>query len=289
MERTPRQVVTEIKAELRRRKIARWAMIARKMKKEEPMTDLSIDLSWITEFCWGNREYRQECVEANILPSLILLLKSKKNKEAANSASAISAIAVENEHKQACIDAGAVPALVPLIGSLKGKESQYALSALLCISRDSYSPGNLACVQAGLIPILLKRISTLGDRKHQTDIDLLKNLAIGDYEFVDACVSAGTISTMVRMISSRASSGLNIYNYLCVLQYITAGREWCREELVREGVIPLVVSLIESSDEDSFVHIHDILVSMCDQSTPFWKSSVWPMLQKRNRFLMGRF
>ena len=288
MERTPRQVVNEIKVELRRRKIARWSMIARKMKKEEPTTDLSIDLSWITEFCWGNSEYRQECVEANILPSLVLLLKSKKNKEAEKSAYAISAIAV-GDYRQTCIDAGAVPALVPLISSLKGKESQYALSALLSISSDSYSPGNLACVQAGVIPILLKRIRTLGDRKIQTDIDLLKNLANGDYEFVEACVSAGTISTMVSVISSRVASGLYISNYLCILQYITAGDEWCRAELLREGVIPLVVSLIESSDEDSFVHIHDILVSMCDQSTPFWKSSVWPMLQRKDKLLMGRF
>jgi hypothetical protein len=259
------------------------------MKKEEPITDLSINLVWITDFCWSNREYCQECVVANILPSLVFLLKSKKNKEAEKSASAISAIAVDNEHKQACIDAGAVPALVRLIGSLKGKESQYALSALLCISRDSYSPGNLACVQAGLIPILLKRISTLGDRKHQTDINLLKNLANGDYDIVDACVSAGTISTMVRVISSRASSGLNIYNYLCVLQHITAGSEWCRKELIREGVIPLVVSLIESSDESSFVIIQEILISMCDQSIPFWKSTVWPMIQTKDRFLKYGF
>ena len=253
------------------------------------MTDMSVTLSWITEFCWSNPEYRHEYVVANVLPFLVSLLKSKKNKEAEKSASAISAIAVENEYKQACIDAGAVPALVRLIGSLKGKESQCALSALLCISRDSYSPGNLACVQAGLIPILLKRISTLGDRKHQTDIDLLKNLTNGDYEFVDACVSAGTISTMVRVISSRASSGLNIYNYLCILQFITAGREWCRAELLREGVIPLVVSLIESSDELSFVPIQEILISMCDQSTPFWKSTVWPMIQKRDRLITYGF
>ena len=70
MELTAEQIVSTLKTEIRRRHIARWAMITRKMKKEEPPNDLEDILYDSYRFCWKNVERALQLISSGIVPIL---------------------------------------------------------------------------------------------------------------------------------------------------------------------------------------------------------------------------
>jgi hypothetical protein len=86
MELTAHQIVMTIKTEIRRRHIARWAMITRKMKHEEPPNNLEEILDNSYEFSWTYRDKVLHLISLGIVPILIGLLLSRVGNESLQSA-----------------------------------------------------------------------------------------------------------------------------------------------------------------------------------------------------------
>ena len=83
---TAEQIVSTLKTEIRRRHIARWAMITRKMKHEEPPNDLAEILDDSYEFSWTYRDKILHLISLGIVPILIDLLLSRVGNESLQSA-----------------------------------------------------------------------------------------------------------------------------------------------------------------------------------------------------------
>jgi hypothetical protein len=121
--------------------VSRWAMITRKMKKEEPSYDVLYDFTDIIRYKWS--------LPANVLlstdyiPNVVLLLSSSKGTEAKWAARALGIIAAGGAAcKAACVSAGAVPALVKLLSSRKNGEDLHDLQAaktLRCLVYNGYA------------------------------------------------------------------------------------------------------------------------------------------------------
>ena len=139
--------------------VSRWAMITRKMKKEEPSRDIPTDF---TDLIKSIRAWpRGVLLSTDFISNVVLLLSSNKGGEAERSAWALRTLMYcakfiwgdEDTFKAICVSMGAIPALVSLLSSSKKYEAREAVLALDVITR-----GNDACkallISTGAIPKL---------------------------------------------------------------------------------------------------------------------------------------
>ena len=143
--------------------VSRWAMISRKMKKEEPSYDVLTDFTDFIRYIWELP--RNVLLSTDYLSNIVLLLSSSKGQEAERAAAALYNIAKgDDAGKAACVSAGAVPKLVSLLSSSKGAEPEYAAEALANIAKGD-ATCKAACVSAtksvltrGDIPVRIRSI-----------------------------------------------------------------------------------------------------------------------------------
>ena len=137
-------------------------MITRKMKKE-PSHDVQTDFTKLIGYV--ERLPLQNVSSTEYLSNIVLLLSSRKGREAAKAAGALGSIAARDAAcKAACVSVGAVPALVSLLSSSRGNEAEVAAWALRNIAWGGAACA-AACVSAGAVPALVSLLSTIkGDK-----------------------------------------------------------------------------------------------------------------------------
>ena len=141
-------------------------------------------------------EHKAACVNAGTLPALVRLISYGRDAEVERAVRALWNIAKgDDAYKTACLEAGAVPALVRLLTSGRGKE-EYASRALWCIAR-----GDAACKTA-VISALVKRMTSSKGREAERAAAALRNIVWENAAFKAACVEAGAIPVLVRLLSS---------------------------------------------------------------------------------------
>jgi len=229
--------------ELRRRSVqsrvkmvSRWAMITRKMKKEEPSYDVLNDFTDFIRYVWELP--RNVLLSTDYITNVVLLLSSSKGREAERAAWALGSIAAgDDAGKAACVSAGAVPALVSLLSSSKGREAEMAAGALWNIARGD-DAGKAACVSAGAVPALVSLLSsTKGDEAGCAE-EALANIAKGD-----AKCKAAVILVLVSLLSS-SKSAERAARAFCS---IASGDDECKAACVSAGAVPALVRLLLSS------------------------------------------
>jgi hypothetical protein len=90
--------------------ISRWAMITRKMKKQEPSHDVPYDFTDLVK-CVRVLP-RNVLLSTDYIPNVVLLLSSSKGAEAEKAAWALRSIALGDAAcKAACVSAGIIPAI----------------------------------------------------------------------------------------------------------------------------------------------------------------------------------
>jgi importin subunit alpha-6/7 len=141
-------------------------------------------------------EHKAACVNAGTLPALVRLISYGRDAEVERAVRALWNIAKgDDAYKTACLEAGAVPALMRLLTSGMGKE-EYASRALWCIAR-----GDAACKTA-VISALVKRMTSSKGREAERAAAALRNIVWENAAFKAACVEAGAIPVLVRLLSS---------------------------------------------------------------------------------------
>lgn len=202
---SPELVESTLKTELRRRQITRWAMIARKMKHEEPPNDLHMILREANPDYTGN---------PRMIPYLTKLLTSKVGKEASFAASCIGYM---NDRwgytkptemirlKKKCIASGAVANLIRLLQFDNRRQLENVLNALSHIA-DGDAECRTALIKLGAIP---KFIDLLYHKDHT-----IKSLASkmfwwlsvhGNLECKSACIKEGAIEGLEDCYKSMTS------------------------------------------------------------------------------------
>ena len=161
----------KVAAELYRRelseRVARWAMITRKMKKQEPSGDAITDYSdSLTEI------YYQKGIDySSLLPGLIMLLSSKKEAEIRNSTLLLrTAMSYLQNSVDKTIVVELITALVRVISSqiYEARTIRFALDVIDTIIVTYWY--NDLVVEAGVIPILVKIMSSF-------DVGLANNIS----------------------------------------------------------------------------------------------------------------
>ena len=141
-------------------------------------------------------EHKAACVSAGAVPALVRQLSSSKDAEIERAVRALFHIARGDATcKTACLSAGAVPALMRLLTSGRGKE-EYASRALWCIAR-----GNATC-KTTVISALVKRMTSSKGWEAERAASALRNIVWEDAECTAACVEAGAVPVLVRLLSS---------------------------------------------------------------------------------------
>ena len=204
----------KVAAELYRRelseRVARWAMITRKMKKQEPSGDAITDYSdSLTEI------YYQKGIDySSLLPGLIMLLSSKKEAEIRNSTLLLrTAMSYLQNSVDKTIVVELITALVRVISSqiYEARTIRFALDVIDTIIVTYWY--NDLVVEAGVIPILVKRMSSF-------DVGLANNVSCCLYHIYGtsgdtgemcraACISAGAIP-IIRVL--REHTGVSEYS-----------------------------------------------------------------------------
>ena len=209
---SPELVETTFKTELRRRQITRWAMIARKMKHEEPPNDLHMILREANPDYTGN---------LRMIPYLTKLLTSKVGKEASFAASCLGYMmdqwntgsAEMLRIKKQCIDSGAVANLIRLLQFDNRRQLENVLSAL-----SNVANGDAECrttlIELGAIPRL---IDLLYHKDHTIKSSASKVfwwLSVhGNLECKTACIKEGVIEGLEDCYKSMTSREYAYYDH----------------------------------------------------------------------------
>ena len=153
----------KVTAELHRRSvqpriqlISRWAMITRKMKKEEPSNDVPDNFTDLIKYVRALPV--DVLLTTDYLSNVISLLSSNKGDEAERSAWALrtciycakSIWGDDEQFKSICVSAGAIPPLVSLLSSSNKCEVQEAALALCAITRGN-GTGKASLISTGAI------------------------------------------------------------------------------------------------------------------------------------------
>ena len=188
----------KVAAELYRRelsvRVSRWAMITRKMKKQEPSGDAITDYS---DFLIEN--YYQGGIEcSSALPGLIMLLSSKKEAEVRTSTVLLRTVM---NTLQNSVDKTIMVELIPALAKVISSETYEVRTIKFVLDSIDVIIGiywyNDLVVEAGVIPILVKIMSSF-------DIGLAQNASWSLYSIYGtsgdtgelcrtACISAGAI------------------------------------------------------------------------------------------------
>ena len=168
--------------------VSRWAMITRKMKKEEPSYDILNDFTDL--ICYERALPRNVLLSTDYITNVVLLLSSSKGREAEMAAGALYNIALsDNFCRAACVSAGAVPALVSLLSSSKGAEAEEAAGALCSIAAGD-AACKAACVSGGALPALVSLLSSSKGAEAGFAAMALYYIGKGDATCKAVCVSA---------------------------------------------------------------------------------------------------
>ena len=138
---SPKQTLLIINTELERRsvqplikKVARWAMITRKMKKEELSTDKPIDLCPIlNKLKWYSVPYDDydTYFGAGLIPTLSRLVAYSQGHELHQVVATICSIASSGGvSRDACATGGAIPVLIDLVLTNEGCCGEWAAMAI---------------------------------------------------------------------------------------------------------------------------------------------------------------
>lgn len=188
---------SRIEAELRRRKVVRWAIVARPTDRTPPAPLEREDLGAILR----EAKYETAC-NKRMIPALVSLLSSRFENEAPFACGCLWNIAETSfKLRKACIQAGVIPPLVKLLYSSNPSYSANAvglLGALIPVQADD-NPARRACIDTGILPQLVSMLSsTLGETARYTSI-AIRNLAAGDEACKEACQNAGAIPALNAM------------------------------------------------------------------------------------------
>ena len=189
----------KVAAELYRRelseRVSRWAMITRKMKREEPSHDVLTDFTELIYSCLhGFNPYDEHWyIVEDAIPNLILLLSSSIDSEVMCALKVLHNGAINpGQIRDTSISSGIIPRLVDLLSSNTrcGEIPRLAASTLEGIVSGSLrNPRQKALVEAGAIPPLVNltiRNPKIPDARRE-----LVRIALGDEECREAVMKAG--------------------------------------------------------------------------------------------------
>jgi hypothetical protein len=127
--------------------VSKWAMIVRKMKKQEPKHDSLNDFTSLIKYTKALPS--DVLLSTDYISNYVLLLSSSNGREAEVAAGALRDIMLGDnvECAAACVSAGALPALVPLLSTSQGSEAEEAVIALANIASGD-AACKAACVSA---------------------------------------------------------------------------------------------------------------------------------------------
>ena len=197
----------KVTAELHRRSVqprikmvSRWAMITRKMKKQEPPHDIPTDFTELIYSClYGFGLYNEHWyIVEDVIPNLIRLLSSSIDSEVVNALKVLHNNAINPGHlRDTSISSGIIPRLVALLSSNTQYEERrleiprLAASTLEGIASGSNeNPRQKALVEAGAIPHLVNLINS----KNPVSIEarrVLVRICLGGKECREAVMKAG--------------------------------------------------------------------------------------------------
>jgi len=191
----------KVAAELYRRelseRVARWAMISRNMKKQEPSGDAITDYSDFLIDIY----YQKGIQYSSALPGLIMLLSSKKEAEIRTSTALLRTVVSSLQNSiDKTIVVELITALVRVISceTYELRTIRFVLDAIDTIIVTYWY--NDLVVEAGVIPILVKIMSSF-------DVGLAQNASWSLYHIYGtsgdtgemcraACISAGAIPVL---------------------------------------------------------------------------------------------
>jgi hypothetical protein len=203
----------KVAAELYRRelseRVARWAMITRKMKKQEPSGDAVTDYSdFLTEIY-----YQKGINYPSLLPGLIMLLSSKKEAEIRNSTLLLRTVmsSLQNSVDKTIV-VELITAFVRVISSqiYEARTIRFVLDVIDTIIVTYWY--NDLVVEAGVIPILVKIMSSFDGLANNISWCLYHIYGTsGDTGEMcrAACISAGAIP-VIRVL--REHTGVSEYS-----------------------------------------------------------------------------
>lgn len=206
----------KVAAELYRRelskRVSRWAMITRKMKREEPSHDVLTDFTELIYSCLhGFSPYNEHWyIVEDAIPNLILLLSSTIESEVVNALKVLhNGVINPGQIRDTSISSGIIPRLVALLSSnTRYRETErleiprLAASTLEGIVAGSLkNPRQNALVEAGAIPPLVNLINR--NPKNPDARRVLVRIALGDEECREAVMKAGGYDIFKNAIDKR--------------------------------------------------------------------------------------
>ena len=197
----------KVTAELHRRTVqpriqlvSRWAMITRKMKREEPSHDVLTDFTELIHSCLhGFSPYNEHWyIVEDAIPNLILLLSSTIDSEVVNALKVLhNGVINPGQIRDTSISSGIIPRLVALLSSNTrcGETERLEIPRLAASTLEGVVSGSLrnprqkALVEAGAIPPLVNL--TIRNPKIPDARRVLVRIALGDDECREAVMKAG--------------------------------------------------------------------------------------------------
>ena len=175
--------------------VSRWAMITRKMKKEEPSHDVLTDFTELIYSCLrGFSPYNEHWyIVDDAIPNLILLLSSTIDSEVVIALKVLHNGAISpGQIRKTSISSGIIPRLVSLLSSNTrcGEIPRLAASTLQGIASGSLgNPRQKALVEAGAILPLVNLTNRNPNFPYARRA--LVRIALGDEECREAVMKAG--------------------------------------------------------------------------------------------------
>ena len=178
-EQTPKQTLLIINTELNRRavqplikKVARWAMITRKMQKEEQSTDKPINLCPIlTKLNWNWYAVPYDDYDtyfgAGLIPTLSRLVKYSQERELHQVVGTICQISSSNGvSRDACATGGAIPVLIDLVLTNEGSCGEWASMAIKDLA--CHWPVRRACFTPEIVSKMKSILELIPSPKYNT-------------------------------------------------------------------------------------------------------------------------
>jgi importin subunit alpha-2 len=319
MNSSSREIINEIRYAVRARQILRWATISKQTKYSEHLskeidTRIYQNLKALQHIIW----FDGDCatfVSEGAAHAMVSLLSSSKEREAENAAWTICRVASRDDAcKVACISAGAIPVLVKMLSSDEGRVAELAIAILGNIVSEDDAEHKAACVNAGTLPALVRLMSypestnealvtVSKNAQVERAVRALWNIAKGDDAYKTACLEAGAVPVLMRLLTSgrgneeyasRALWCIARGDATCKMTVISAlvkrmtsskGREaeraaaalrnivWenaaFKAACVEAGAIPVLVRLLSSGNIFAINEARDILKMIADHSLEY--------------------
>lgn len=189
---------SRIEAELCRRKVIRWAIVARPTDRTPPAPLEREDLGVILR----TAKYETAC-NKRMIPALVSLLSSRFKNEAPSACGCLWNIA-ETSYKlrNACIQAGVIPPLTKLLylSRLHVLVNAVGLLGALIPVEANDNETRRVYIAAGILPQLVSMLSfSIGEVAFYTSF-VIRNITAGDEVCREACRNAGAIPALNAMI-----------------------------------------------------------------------------------------